>query len=214
MKRHEIKRGRVRLSPQLSEGEEESGERMDTFFKDIRYAVRTLLKRPTFAIIAVSTQDTNSWNLSTVGRLRSGANADEAQREIAALWNDFARDYHEKLGAGALGSNVGTIMMPLQRRIVGEVRRPLLVLLGAVGFVLLIACANLANLLLARAGARKRELAVRQCLGASALQIGRDFLTESLLLAIVGASAGLLLATWGIAGLKTLAGNQIPHLTS
>src|SRR5262249_7602192 len=73
-------------------------------------------------------QDTNSWNLSAVGRLQPGMTASDAQKEIAALWNDFASEYNDRLGAGSLGPNVLTIMMPLQRRIVGEVRTPLLVL--------------------------------------------------------------------------------------
>src|ERR1044072_3386122 len=101
-------------------------------------------------------------------------------------------------------------MMPLERRIVGNVRTSLLVLVGAAALVLLIACANLANLLLARAAARHRELVVRQCLGASVWRIAKQLLTESLMLAGAGAAGGGLLAIWGLGAMKSLAA-QIPR---
>lgn len=152
-------------------------------------------------------QDTSHNNLLAVGRLKQGVTLADAKREITALLPDFARQFNK-----TFSPDTSTAMMPLERRIVGEVRTPLLVLLGAVAFVLLIACANLANLLLARAASRNRELAVRQCLGASGLRIARQLLTESLLFACGGAAGGLLLAVWSVDALKRLAAANIPRM--
>ena len=157
-------------------------------------------------------QDSNSYNLLAVGRLQPGATPDEAEKEITALYAAYAAEYGRQLGEGAPGANVSTVMLPLQQNIVGEVRRPLLVLLGAIGLVLLIACANLTNLLLARASARTREIAVRQALGASAMRIARQTLTESLLLSVCGTIVGVVLAVWIVTALKSVASAQVPHV--
>jgi putative ABC transport system permease protein len=157
-------------------------------------------------------QDTNNWNLSIVGRLRPGQTPDDAHKEIDALQAAFAAEYRARNGGNADDVPVSTVLKPLQRHIVGEVRRPLLVLLGAIALVLLIACANLTNLLLARASARTREIAVRQCLGASAIRIARQTLTESLLLSLCGTIVGVLLAVWIVTALKSLVSSQIPHV--
>src|SRR5215218_6521974 len=157
-------------------------------------------------------QASTSWNLLAVGRLQPGATPGDAEKEMTALFQAFATDYGKQLGQGDVDSSVTTIMLPLQRHIVGEVRRPLLVLLGAIALVLLIACANLTNLLLARASARTRELAVRQCLGASAMRIARQTLTESLLLSLCGTIVGVLMAVWIVTALKSLVSSQIPHV--
>src|SRR5215217_2115672 len=157
-------------------------------------------------------QDATSWNLLAVGRLQPGATREEAEKEINALYVAWTAENGRQLGDGAIGSTTSTVMMPLQQHIVGEVRRPLLVLLGAIALVVLIACANLTNLLLARASARRREIAVRQCLGASATKIARQTLTESLLLSFCGSVAGVLLAVWIVTALKSFASTQIPNV--
>jgi predicted permease len=162
----------------------------------------------------LDSQDANSWNLSVVGRLRPGATSGDAHKEIDALYQSFTAEYAARHGAAPIDSTVTTVLLPLQLHIVGEVRRPLLILLGAIGLVLLIACANLTNLLLARAASRTRELALRQCLGASTTRIIRQTLAESLLLAFLGAVAGILIAVWMITALKSLVSSQIPHVES
>jgi len=159
-------------------------------------------------------QNTNSWNLTAVGRLQPGATPGDANNEITSLYRQFSEEYHARFGTGTVDLSVSAVLMPLRNNIVGEVRQPLLVLLGAIGLVLLIACANLTNLLLARAASRTREMAVRQCLGASAMRIARQTLTESLLLSFVGAVVGILVALWIVTALKSFVSSQIPHLQS
>ena len=159
-------------------------------------------------------QEASSYNLLPVGRLRIGATEDDAQKEITALYHAFTAERGVRPGTSDLGASETTVLLPLQRHIVGEVRRPLFVLLGAIALVLLIACANLTNLLLARAAARTRELAVRQCLGASALRIARQTLTESLLLSFFGTAFGVLIAVWIVTALKRLVASEIPHVDS
>lgn len=157
-------------------------------------------------------QDLYSYNLMGVGRLQPGATREDAEKEITALYAGFVKDNGRKVGEDAPDFTVSTVMLPLQQNIVGEVRRPLLVLLGAIGLVLLIACANLTNLLLARASTRTREIAVRQCLGASATRIARQTLTESLLLSFCGTIVGVVLAVWIVTALKSFASAQVPHV--
>src|SRR5215203_400249 len=157
-------------------------------------------------------QNASSYNLLAVGCLQPGATPGDAEKEMTALYAAFTTDYGKQPGEDALGSTVSTVMLPLQQHIAGEVRRPLLVLLGAIGLVLLIACANLTNLLLARASARTREIAVRQALGASATRIARQMLTESLLLSFCGSVLGVLMAVWIVTALKRFASSQVPHV--
>jgi putative ABC transport system permease protein len=129
---------------------------------------------------------------STVARLKPGVSLAQAQAELDTLQQRYEMTRPE--GSPRIESR--TQLVPLQEHLLGDTRRPLLVLLGAVALVLLIACANVANLLLARAVTRQKELAIRAALGAGRLRLARQMLTECLLLAVAGGAAGLLLAYW------------------
>ena len=130
---------------------------------------------------------------STVARLKPGVTRDQARLELDALMQRYEESRPE--GNQRLLDN-RTQIIPLHNYLLGETTRPLLVLLGAVGLILLIACANIANLLLARGVSRQKELAIRSALGASRLRLVRQMLTECILLATAGGIAGLLLAWW------------------
>ena len=146
--------------------------------------------------------------LDAVARLRPGVTVEQAQRELNALTKrtavQYPRNYPASMGYGATAVSMHEV-------IVGEIKLPLLILLGAVGLVLLIACANVANLLLARGEARQQEIAVRLALGASGKRIVRQLLTESAVLAILGAAAGTLLAWWGMRALLGVNPQAIPR---
>jgi predicted permease len=155
-------------------------------------------------------QSRTSHNYSAVGHLRDGVTIEQANRDISTI----ARRIHETSSEQGDYLLKDGIVLPLQNSIAGKARSPLLVLLGAAGFLLLVACANVANLLLAQASARERELAIRSALGAARGRLVRQFLTEAFLLALVGGSLGMVLAYWGVAGLVGLAPQNLPRLDS
>jgi putative ABC transport system permease protein len=149
-----------------------------------------------------------SHNYHAVARLRDGVTVEQASRDISAL----AQRIHQTSSEQGDYLLKDGIVVPLQESITGKARAPLLVFLGAVGFLLLVACANVANLLLAQASARQRELAIRNALGAARGRLIRQFLTEALLLSLIGGGLGVLGAYWGVAGLVALAPQNLPRL--
>jgi putative ABC transport system permease protein len=147
-----------------------------------------------------------AWFLSAIARLKPAVSAEQSASEIATLGTALEKAHPRQ------NTDVGFTAFPLHEAIVGDLRPALLVLLGAVGFVLLIACANVANLLLARAVARETELAVRTALGAGRARLIRQLLTESLVLGAAGGLVGLLVASWGSDLLVSLQPEGIPRL--
>jgi putative ABC transport system permease protein len=151
-----------------------------------------------------------SHNYSAVARLKDGVTVDQARQDISAIARRIYQVSNEKNDFLLRDARV----VPLRDSFTGTVRSPLLILLGAVGFLLLVACANVANLLLAQASVRQRELSIRSALGAARGRLVRQFLTEAFLLSLIGGVLGVLAALWGVAGLVALAPPTLPRLES
>lgn len=145
-------------------------------------------------------------NYWVLGRLAPGATQATAAADLNRVAAGLAKDYPNN------NTHIGMVPVPLHEQITGTAGRPLAVLFGAVALVLLIACANVGGLLLARAVQRHREISIRTALGASPRRLARQLLTESVLLGLMGGLLGVVLASWGVELLKTVAPNTIPRL--
>jgi predicted permease len=146
-----------------------------------------------------------SMGTRALGRLKAGVTLEQSRADMAGIAHNLELAYPE----ADKGTGIGVVS--LKKYMVGNIEPFLFVLLGAVGFVLLIACANVANLLLARATGRARELAIRTALGASPMRVVRQLLTESVLLAVIGGALGLLLAAWGTGFVVNLTPDALPR---
>ncbi len=147
-------------------------------------------------------------NLGVIARLKPGVTLEQASAEMNAVSDRLAQQYPKD------DKGWGATVVALRQDIVGDVRTPLLILLGAVAFVLLIACANIANLVLAKTLSRRKEVAIRAALGASRRRLLQQALAETVLLSLIGGALGLVLAHYGAAFIVKFAGTQLPRSSS
>ena len=176
--------------------------------EDFAGTERTQLWLP-IAIGPVNPQNRGNHGLSVTGRLAPGVELARAQAMVDDVTKQMRDTYTQNYGP-----EFGATLVSLPDEILGKVRPALMVLLGAVGLVLLIACGNVANLLLVRGEARQRELAIRTALGANRARMVRQLLTESVLLAVIGGGAGVILALWGVSALPAINPSSLPRAES
>jgi putative ABC transport system permease protein len=157
----------------------------------------------------LSPNNRGSHGLEVLARIKPGVSMEQARADLDAVGRRMI-DLHPEYPYQRAGFAV--IMTPLLEEMVGDIKTALWILMGAVGFVLLIACANVANLLLARASAREREIAIRTALGAGRRRLISQLLTESIVLSVIGGAAGLLLARWGLAVLINISAASFPRV--
>jgi putative ABC transport system permease protein len=172
-----------------------------------QFAERVDIWKPV-AFTAMELKDRGNRSYGLITRLRSDVSPVKAQAELDTIMADWIRAYPDNYKNSGFGARI----YPLQDQVVGGMRSGLAILLGAVIFVLLIACANLATMLLARASERERELAIRIALGAARWRLLRQMLTESVLLALAGAAFGMILSIWGLELLKQIGARTVPRL--
>ena len=171
----------------------------------MRYPARTDIYYPD--PVPPESQNRTAHNYRGVGRLAQGVSLEQAQAEMTGIASQLAQQYPLS------NADKGIAVVPVQEVVVGDTRQTLFVLLAAVAFVLLIACANVANLLLARAAARGRELVVRAAVGAGRMRLIRQMLTESIVLALLAGIGGVIVARWGVQALLALAPEDLPRLS-
>ena len=171
-----------------------------------RFAPFWATKAQLWSPLQLDPANRGGFSLRIFARLKPGVSLEQARAEMATI--------SARLESQFPGTNKNVVVTPLKEKVVGDIQPALLVLLGSVGFVLLIACANVAHMLLARASTRQREIAVRTALGASRARIVRQFLTESALLALAGGNLGLLVAFCAMRVVLTWAPRTITQLGS
>src|ERR1700730_6609737 len=172
-----------------------------------QFAERVDIWKPV-AFTPLELKERGSRSYGLIARLRSDVSEGKAQAELDTIISNWIRAYPDNYR----GSGFGAKIYSLHDQVVGGMRIGLAILLGAVVLVLLIACANLATMLLARASARERELAIRVALGAGPWRLLRQMLTESVLLALAGAAGGVVLSIWGLDLLKHIGARTVPRL--